>query len=337
MKRTIQIFSLLIFIFTMIGCAHNKSMFKKPNVTKEDFFYATIDSLQKWDAVILDENTSMQIENLRSDPWITNSIEPVIAWVISKQIKTLLLSDNGNNNELGVIDYFNPHDSTINTIRNMEMRLYSIDKNGKIQYRNVKKEEMTHSRLNDSISRIRFNFQENIAGKILVQQYESLYPYGDLKKRIKSNRFQTVLAGIPPHIFQNSFPLLSGKYEVIVPDYDHFSGSSFYVEGEKDIKQLGRGEITILNEKTKSSVTIFGGNDPSYYRNVEEEFTPVINRPAVDNDTRFSGTTKTRYKHKYNATKVIATVNNVMPLPNGSDKQPLGIQITRSIKILKIN
>ena len=63
MKRTIQLISLLIIILAMGGCAQKKSVFKKPKMTKEDFYYATIDSLQKWDAVILDENTSMQIEN----------------------------------------------------------------------------------------------------------------------------------------------------------------------------------------------------------------------------------------------------------------------------------
>ena len=84
----------------------------------------------------------------------------------------------------------------------MEMRLYSIDENGKIQYRNVEKEEMTHSRLNDSISRTRFNFQENIYYKRLVRRFESYYPYDEQKKRINISMFESVLAVVPPHIFQ---------------------------------------------------------------------------------------------------------------------------------------
>ena len=334
MKRTIQIFSLLIFIFIMGGCAQKKSVFKKPKVTKEDFYYATIDSLQKWDAVILDENTRMQREILYTD--YQNSIlhqryneNYDIAWVTRKERKILILSDSINSKEIGVIDYYNPIKADINTLHTLNMYLYTFNENGKIKHRKVEKHEIIDTRVNDSTRRVQLNFKENLAGKILVQQYKSIYPAAE--KRFQQTGVPHPLVVVPSHIFQNSLPLLSGKYEVLVPKYNVYDHD---FEIGYEFKQLGSGELKILDKNTKE---YYYGTYTAGVFHEERNRTYEVEREELETgyytDTRFTNTNKEvnkKIRAKYNALKVTATVSNVMPLTNGSDEQPLGIRIIQN-------
>ena len=314
MKRNIQLISLLIIILTMGGCAQKKSVFKKPNVTKEDFYYATIDSLQKWDAVILDENTSMQVQKINPE-----------LWVISKERKILILSDDSNNKEIGVIDYFNPFYSTINTLGTMNMLLYTFNKNGKIKHRKVTEHEIIQTRLNDSITQIQLNFKNNVAGKILVQQYKSLVP--TIEAKFQQMGPLPAIIDVLQYIFQDTVPLLSGKCEVFIPKYLYENEFNFINEFIK----LGNGEIEIRNENTKAfyysdySGYNFPSSDKDYFDEKDRLKAGYWKEPRLLSDSRKQ--VKKQRKVEYEALKVTATVTNVMPLSNKSVEQPLGIQI----------
>ena len=328
MKRTIQFISLLLIILATGGCAQKKNLFSKPKVTRQDFYYATIDSLQKWDALILNENTSMQVQTLE-DLWLSASSENR-DWVIKKEKKILILSDDSNNKEIGMIDYFNSDYSTINTLGTMNMLLYTFDENGKIKHRKVAEHEIIQTRLNDSINRIRLSFEENVAGKILVQQYENLIPA--IEAKFQQMGANLPLLNVPSYIFQDTVPIISGKCEVLVPKYRVYD-SDFELINE--FIQLGNGEMKIEDEKTKGFYYLYynaSRGNPDFNKKYPREREEL--QAGWWKDTRLTSSEKElkqKMKVKYDALKVTATVSNVMPLPKGSVEQPLGIQILRNL------
>lgn len=275
-------------------------------VSKEDFKQLNDSLSKRFKAVILSEAVDVRINSLPGGlPWTIDD-EPYAddrAWETTVEDKIQLLDNQINDEPFTIIDYFYPRRVRWNLMKQCNMWLYSLDKNGEIKKRKIKKNEITYERLNDSIGRMRFDIHENVAGKILVRKYTLINPYYTM---IRPNPDLQEFAKITPWIFQKEIPLLYGKYEIGLPvdDYD-------YPFIKHEAIKLGDGEINIKIDSGISKIRCV---------------VYLIRREESGHNNHMR-TVREQVYGTYDAEVITATVSNVMPLPRGSDAQLLGVEI----------
>lgn len=101
--------------------------------------------------------------------------------------------------------------------------------------------------------------------------------------------------------FQQTIPLLNGKYEIFLPDRDEI----LEIPLEHQVVKLGNGKLTIEEKKLEVAYTHYW---------THTSFNESYGQTKAESET-------------YKATKISIIVSNVMPLPPGSDAQPLGVKI----------
>ena len=146
---------------------------------------------------------------------------------------------------------------------------------------------------------MQLNIKESFTEKILVRKYTLIKPYYNTKQVGVSEK--PTLAKIAPLTFQKDIPLLHGEYEIFLPDIEDV----LEVPLEYKIVKLGNGDLTVKNEKLDVTYTCYWTSTD--FKN---------NQPSSTSVER--GT--------YKATNISINVSNVMPLPSGSNEQPLGVE-----------
>lgn len=306
MKQLLSYSLLLVSCFYLSSCkSSSQHTLKDRDMVSIEDFRPLDQSISKGSkAVILNENVDLRREALRTVPWYINGTtvfkyySSVYGWTITIEDKIKLLTDSINNEPFAFIDYFCPH-SRLDLMTKCEMWLYSTDNTGKVSKRKIKRKEITRKRLNDSICRVQLNVQESLWGKILTRKYVLIKPYYNTKQVGISEK--PILAKIAPLTFQKDIPLLHGKYEIFLPDIEDV----LEIPLEYQIVKSGNGDLTIKNKKLDVTYTF-------YWTSVDFK----NNQPSSTSAER--GT--------YKATNISITVSNVMPLPPGSNEQPLGIE-----------
>lgn len=305
-----KLYSYLI-LFTLchfLGSCKSSQHATKGNditVSKEDFRHLS-DSISKgYKAVILSEIIDVRLNSPKGLRWTTGMFTYINdrQWETMIEDKIQLLENKINDETFAAIDYFYPRIGW-NPMRKCDMWLCCLDNNGEVKKRKINKNEITDERLNDSIGRVRLNINENVKGKVLVRKYTLISPYFT----ITNVRLDLpIFAKITPWRFQKDIPLLYGKYEIKLPTEDYY-----YPLLEHRAVKTGNGDMSLINDSTISEIECMtyniyelsgGGTFPSHIE--------IYQHP-----------------HKYKAETITATAFNVMPLPKGSDAQPLGIEIT---------
>lgn len=305
MKQLLSYSLLLVSCFYLSSCkSSSQHVSKNRDVVSIEDFRLLDQSISKGSkAVILSENVDLRRESLRTVPWYINGTpafkydSSLYGWATTTEDKIKLLTDNINNEYFGFIDYFCPH-SRLDLMAKCEMWLYSINEAGMICKRKIKKKEIKRERLNDSICRVQLNVQENLFGKILVRKYTLTSPYYNTKQVGISE--EPTLAKIEPMTFQKTIPLLYGKYEIFLPDRDKI----LKIPLEYKVVKSGSGELTIKEKKLDVDYTL-------YWRYTD--FNKSYSQTKAESET-------------YKATNISINVFNVMPLPPGSNEQPLGVE-----------
>lgn len=301
MKRKLLRYYLFIgFIFT-IGCVTKKQSQKFIEVSKEDFNLANVDSLQKWDAIILEKNIYAHIKGLSSHPWKNFDERSTDVWASTIDEKILILSDNFKNNSSAIIEYNYPSDARYDLMTECEMWFYSLDASGDIIKKKIEENELIRKRTNDSIGNVHLNINYGTSNKILVRKYTVLSRYYKNRKLGEDSQ----LAQIGAYIFQRDIPLLLGRYTILLP---HIYSDSPPYDIQYNVVQLGQGDININKENTVESYQVFAPSSKLTGGRVLQRSTSQ----SIDS---------------YKAEKVIATVSNVIPLTESSDEEALGIKI----------
>jgi len=306
MKQVLSYSLLLVSCFYLSSCKSSSQHTLKDRgmISVEDFRPLNPNISKGSKAVVLSENVDLRREPLRTVPWYINGTfgfkqrSSYYGWATIIEDKIKLLTDNINNEYFAFIDYFCPH-TRLDLMTKCEMYLYSIDEIGKVSKRVIKKNEIIKKRLNDSICRVQLNIKENLLGKILVRKYALIRPYYNTKQVGISEK--PTLAKIAPLTFQKNIPLLHGEYEIFLPDIEDV----LEVPLEYQIIKSGNGNLTIKNEKLDVTYT-------SYWTSPDFK----NNQPSSTSAVR----------GMYKATNISITVSNVMPLPPGSNEQPLGVE-----------
>ena len=306
MKQLLSYSLLLVSCFYLSSCKSSSQHVSKNRdmISIEDFRPLDQNISKGSKAVVLSEKVDLRRESLYMAPWHINGT-PIFkqrssyyGWSISIEDKIRLLTDSINNEPFAFIDYFCPH-SRWDLMTKCEMWLYDINDVGKVSKREIKKKEITRKRLNDSICRVQLNIKESFTEKILVRKYTLIKPYYNTKQVGISEK--PTLAKITPLTFQKDIPLLHGEYEIFLPDIEDV----LEVPLEYKIVKLGNGDLTVKNEKLDVTYTCYW------------TFTDFKNnQPSSTSVGR--GT--------YKATNISINVSNVMPLPLGSNEQPLGVE-----------
>ena len=306
MKQVLSYSLLLVSCFYLSSCKSSSQHTLKDRdmVSIEDFHLLDQNISKGSKAVILSKNVDLRRESLRTVPWYINGTtafkhdSSLYGWTTTTEDKIRLLIDNINNEPFSFIDYFCPH-TRLDLMTKCEMWLYRINEAGMICKRKIKKKEIKRERLNDSICRIRLNVQENLSGKILIQKYTLTSPYYNTKQVGISE--EPTLAKIEPMTFQKTIPLLNGKYEIFLPDRDEI----LEIPLEHQVVKLGNGKLTIEEKMLEVAYTHYW---------THTSFNESYGQTKAESET-------------YKATKISIIVSNVMPLPPGSDAQPLGVKI----------
>ncbi len=311
-------FRIFLFVFWGLcvwGCKSQRHISDMPEINKANFLLVDVDSLKKWDAVVVDERIYMRIGNLIRDPWSTKNINS-FSWIKTVRREILFLT-NSDDADIATINYFNPRYTNMNPMPYCEMRLYHIDDRGVIRSRKLKKNEMNYKRLNDSTARVQIQVKESVAGKILVQEYTTLYPY----YRISSTYSHYELAKIPEFLFQRNVPVLFAQYKILVPN-------KLTVHDKKtknEIIQSGMGNIKINRSKTTAK---YYSIEKVYERIAWTNSSYIWTIPSTPwrNDDK----SKSIHSKEYGAEEIIMNSDDIMPLPVGSHIRPLSIEINRT-------
>ena len=292
------IYSVLFVSCLYLGsCKSSQRISKKDNsVSVEDFRPLNQNIVVNSKAVKLSEVVDAHVEpgtlspwthNLRSFAWMN-----CLKWKTEVEDKILFYANNVNGESFCDVLYFNPLGMRWDLMTLHSIWLYTLEKNGRISKRRLKKNEIIRERVNDSICKMRLNIHENVDGKILVRKYSLVSPYYTIQATSLPYFIEVVepeLYKMEPWIFQKDIPLLYGKYEIRLPEdrgaNDHFIKS--------EVVKLGNGKMNVQSKRVSLSLP-----------------NPV-------------GIT-------HNGVEVTATVSNVPPLPKGSGEQPLGIEILRN-------
>lgn len=294
---------MFIALFALNSCKSSEKIQStngSPAVSRQDFI--AWDSSQYGDAkaVLLNESLDFRKKGVPRPVWKKYVDDDSSVWGTTVENKMLFLSEMSPNDTFSRIEYPYPRDVRWDLMTKCDMWLYSLDEQGNIRERKLRKNEMIRERLNDSTGSVRLNIQEPLKGKILLRKYTMLYPYytqdGDHNRKL-------ILTKIKPFIIQRDIPLLSGTYHLLLP---------VLVSSEYDLKQFGEGELNIqhtLSEESYGAYTTtphdLGGGKGVH------RYTSVVGS-------------------KYMAENITITVSNVMPLAEGSQAKPLSIEITRS-------
>lgn len=301
MKRKLTLIPLLIGLIFVMGCASKKKSREVFKVSTEDFSLANIDSLQKWDAIILEENIYTHIKGLPSHPWENFLENSTDVWATTIEEKTLILSDNFKNNSSAIIEYHYSSDARYDLMTECEMWIYSLDATGNIIKKKLDENELVRKRTNDSTGNVHLNINYDTSNKILVRKYTILSRYYRNKKLGEDSQ----LAQIEPYIFQREIPLLFGTYTILLP---HIYTDSPPYDVDYNVVQLGQGDLNINKKNTVESYRVFASSRK------------LTGGRALQRSTSQS-------VDSYKAEKVTATVANVMPLAKESNAEPLGIKV----------
>ena len=300
MKQIFMYSILFAFCLHLGSCKSTQRMSKNDNsVSVGDFRPLNQNITANSKAVNLNEIVDVNVESWISSPWEVNSPYGSTGWIITVEDKIRLLADNINDEPFCKIDYFNPLGMRWDLMTKCDMYLYSLSKDGRVESRKIKQNEIVKERLNDSICRRRLNILEDVSGKILVLKYTIVRPYYTMKSvPVDCSIFEKIV----PWIFQKDIPLVHGKYEIHLLKKD----------GNYRVIKLGNGEMDIKYKNESVRLMSFGTSEQ---RNENTMTWTTIHSLGP------SG--------KYEVIKVTATVSNVLPLPKDSDEQPLGIEIIR--------
>ena len=291
-----------VSIFLFMGIYSCKSISVSPQIfhgiSVEDFGYLKNSKYADAKAIVLSEKVNVRIQSMTSAPWrfyrFYNSNSNPVGWVTTVEQKTFVEAENINNESFSAVEYYNPSNMRWDLMTKCEMWICSLDKDNTIKTRKVNNNEMIRERLNDSISMLRLNIKESMAGKILLRQYTLISPYyQDISP-------ESGFAEIKPWIFQRDIPLLSGKFEILLPR------RLIDLKVSMDVVQLGEGEINIQSSFVKATMPYFqenheqiNGRTQSYNRQITME---------------------------YDAEKIVASVADVDALSKKENQQPLGIK-----------
>lgn len=302
MKKKLLFCSIVwLGFFIVMGCASKKKSREVLKVSKEDFSLANIDSLQKWDAIVLEENIYTHIKGLPSHPWKNFEENSTDVWATTIEDKILILSENFKNNTSAIIEYNYPSDARYDLMTECEIWLYNLDAYGGINKVKLDENELVFKRINDSTGSVYLNIIYDISNKILVRKYTTFSRYYKNKKQGEESQ----LAQIEPYIFQRNIPLLFGRYTILLP---HIYTDSPPYDVQYSVVQLGRGDMNINKKNTVESYRVFASSRK------------LTGGRALQRSTSQS-------VDSYKAEKVFATVSNVIPLTENSDQEALGIKI----------
>lgn len=298
MKILIKTLLCVLFV-SLCGCRQTLHSSKKVDrVSIEEFDYLKNDKYAATKAIVLSEKVDVRIQSMTSAPWrfyrFYNSNSNPVGWTTTVEQKFLVEAENINNESFSTFEYYNPRNMRWDLMTKCEMWICSLDKDNTIKTRKVNNNEMIRERVNDSISLLRLNIKENMAGKILLRQYTLISPYyQDISP-------ESGFAEIKPWIFQRDIPLLSGKFEILLPR------RLFDLKVNTDLVQLGEGEINIQSSFVKATMQYYqenheqkNGRTQSYNRQITTE---------------------------YDAEKIVASVVDVDALSKKENQQPLGIK-----------
>ena len=299
MKQAFIYSTLFVFCFYLGSCKSSQQTFEKSNpVSVEDFGPLNHNIVAKSKAVRLSETVGVCIEMpaRSSNPWIRDVDYSrflrtgFLRWVTTVEDKIHFLVDNVNSEPFCSVSYYNPLGMRWDLMTQCTMWLYTLNKSNEISKRKIKNNEIIFERISDSICTMRLNIQEDVTGKILVRQYKLVSPF----YTISASRSVPIIAEpdlqkIEPWIFQKDIPLLYGKYEILLPEEGGVGGDDDFNFIKSEVIKLGNGEMNVQSKKEEVEA-----------KNITT---------------------------KYKATKVTATVSNVLPLPKGSNIQPLGIEV----------
>lgn len=291
-----------VSLFLFIGIYSCKSVSSLPQVfhsiSVEDFGYLNNSKYAGTKAIVLSEKVDVRIQSMTSAPWrfyrFYNSISNPVGWVTTVEQKILVEAENINNESFSTFEYYNPRNMRWDLMTKCEIWICNLDKDNIIKTRKVNNNEMIRERVNDSISLLRLNIKENMAGKILLRQYTLISPYyQDISP-------ESGFAEIKPWIFQRDIPLLSGKFEILLPR------RLFDLKVNMDVVQLGEGEINIQSSFVKATMPYF-----------------------QENHERINGRAQSYNRQRtmeYDAEKIVASVADVDALSKKENQQPLGIK-----------
>lgn len=215
MKHTKYILTAIALILSFASSTAQIKLKVKPTKVKaSDFVLKRPDLAEGAKAVLLEETAETYLTAVPILPWDTIQIYPgnmnrdVRCWATYFESKTLILTDEDNNTSATIIEYPNVKYNKFTPMRHLNLWIYELDQKGKVKKRAVKKEEIVHQRVNDSIVRIKIETDENLKGKIIVKKYDYLHTRYEVEPETKI---------IDTHIFQRDIPVMYASYYIDVP------------------------------------------------------------------------------------------------------------------------
>ena len=273
---------------------------KVDRVSIEEFDYLKNDKYAATKAIVLSEKVDVRIQSMTSAPWrfyrFYNSNSNPVGWITTVEQKFLVEAENINNESFSTFEYYNPRNMRWDLMTKCEIWICSLSGDKVVKIRKINNKEMIRERMNDSISLLRLSIKENMKDKILLRRYTLISPY------YKDVSPESGFAEIKPWIFQRDIPLLSGKFEILLPQ------RLFDMKVGMDVVQLGEGEISIQSSFVKATM--------SYYQENHE-------RTSNDRLRSYNRLITT----EYDAEKIVVSVEDVDALSESENQQPLGIKL----------
>lgn len=299
--KTINVTLSFFLLISICSCKSITPSQQLPlNVTVEDFNYLYDNKYANQNAIVLGETVNARIESMPSAPWKFYKIHNVnsnpIGWTTTVEDKILIKSDNIDDELFSSIEYSNPQGMRWDLMTKCEIWICSLSGDKVVKIRKINNKEMIRERMNDSISLLRLSIKENMKDKILLRRYTLISPY------YKDVSPESGFAEIKPWIFQRDIPLLSGKFEILLPQ------RLFDMKVGMDVVQLGEGEISIQSSFVKATM--------SYYQENHE-------RTRNDRLRSYNRLITT----EYDAEKIVVSVEDVDALSESENQQPLGIKL----------
>lgn len=303
--------TLIVAATLMISCKSTQQVpFSKVEVTQEDFIKVDTSDYPDAEAVMISEELYIKTEGVVRPIWKTYTNQFSTVWQTTAVDKVLFLSDNAD--ETSNLYYYYPQATAQDLLINCDMWLYNLDDRGRVVNRQLNKEEIDISRLDDSTGIVQIKVDEPLKGKILLRKYTLFSPY--YPKEEVSSTFVKYLNNpdddflLRPIIFQKQIPLLYGKYQISLRDW--------WLK-RYGIKQLGAGDIDVLYSKTKEVTNSFFAKSPNWppYKGTSIHY-KVIDESRVD----------------YNADMITIYVSNLNALSPNSDEEPVGIEFVNILR-----